>query len=199
MRTRTAAGAGVLLSLLLLPGAVAAQSQHTANTLKLDDPARRPSATLADVGLLVGHWTGDFLGGTAEEVWLPPAGGTMVGVFRLYKADAVNFYEIMTVVEEAGSVAMKLKHFHPDLKGWEDKDEVVTFRLVKASTDTVWFEGLTYRRQADGSLRGFIAIRYKDAGLKEESFTLRPVKEPASSGNELAVWGSSQNAGMTRE
>lgn len=176
-RTGSGRWAGLCLSLgiLLSPGMLLAQSRQTPNTLKLDKPTERPKATLADVSLLVGHWQGEFLGAMAEEVWLPPAGGSMVGVFRLYKGDKVQFYEIMTLVEEEGSVSIKLKHFHPDLKGWEDKDETVTFRLVKASKEGVWFDGLTYRKNKDGSLQGFIAIREKDGRTTENSFTLQPV------------------------
>ena len=164
-----------LFCILLLPQIGAAQSTHTANTLKLDTPNSRPPATLADIELLVGHWKGDFLDATAEELWLPAAGGSMLGVYRLYKEGKIVFYEIMLAVEEERSVSIKLKHFHPDLKGWEEKDKTVSFRLIKASADTIWFEGLTFRRQADGSLKGFIAIRSKDGSLKEESFLYKPV------------------------
>lgn len=167
----------LLIGILCWPCALSAQSPQTPNTLKLDRPAERPRATLADARLLVGHWRGEFLGGVAEEVWLPPAGGTMVGVFRLFREDKVVFYEIMTAVEEEGSVSLKLKHFHPDLKGWEEKDEMVTFRLVRSGKDALWFEGLTYRRLADNSLQGFIAIQSKDGVVREESFTLKPVSE----------------------
>ena len=100
----------------------------------------------------------------------------MFGAARIYKDTAVMFYAIMIAVEEEGSVSLKLKHFHPDLKGWEEKNETVTFRLVKASGNTIWFEGLTFRKREDGSLQGFIAIRCKDSTVKEESFTYQPVK-----------------------
>lgn len=134
-----------------------------------------PRATLADVALLVGSWRGEFMGSVAEEVWLAPAGGTMVGMFRLFKEDRVVFYEFMILVEEEGRVCMKLKHFHPDFRGWEEKDAMVTFPLVSADGDAVLFDGLTYRRQADGSLRGTVVSRRKDGTMLEESFTLHPV------------------------
>jgi len=176
MTRRTAPAVATLLCLLLLPGLAAAQIQQTPNTLTLSASAPRPRATIADLTLLVGHWKGGFLGSTAEEIWLPPAGGSMFGAARLYKDTEVVFYEIMIAIEEEGSVSLKLKHFHPDLKGWEEKNETVTFRLVKASGNTIWFEGLTFRKREDGSLQGFIAIRYKDGTFKEESFTYQPVK-----------------------
>jgi hypothetical protein len=175
MRHRLRAVVAASLCVLCLPNLASAQSQQTANTLKLDEGAPRPKATLADIGLLVGHWQGPFLGATAEEIWLPVAGGSMLGVYRLYQEGKVVLYEIMTATEEEGSVSMKIKHFHPDLKGWEEKDQSVTFRFIKASADTIWFEGLTFRKQRDGSLQGFIALSENDGRVKEESFLYRPV------------------------
>ena len=100
----------------------------------------------------------------------------MLGTFRLYREDKIVFYEIMIAVEEEGSVSIKLKHFHPDLKAWEEKNEMVTFRFVSANKNTIWFEALTFRKQADGSLQGFIAIGQSDGSVKEESFLYRPVR-----------------------
>ena len=167
---------GSLLCLFLSPGVMPAQSMQTPNTMQWDGSAVRPKATLADLAMLVGHWRGGFLGSTAEEVWLPAAGGAMLGTARLFKEEAVVFYELMIAVEEEGSVSLKLKHFDPGLKGWEEKDATVTFRLVKADRNTLWFEGLTLRRLDDGTLQGFIAIEYKDGSVKEERFTYQPVR-----------------------
>jgi hypothetical protein len=165
-----------LAGLLLWAGPASAQSPKTENTLTLDAGAPRPQVTLADLGLLVGQWRGEFLGGTADEVWLPPAGGSMIGMFRLIDKDKVVFHEFWTVVEEDGGVVMRLKHFHPDLKGWEEKNDAVVFKVVKVSADTVWFEGLTYRKGADGALQGFIALGRKDGTAREEAFVFRPVR-----------------------
>ena len=163
------------LSLLLGPRVLIAQTQQTPNTLKLEESAPRPKATIEDVGLLVGHWEGEFLGSMAEEIWLPAAGNSMLGMFRLYGDDGLLFYEIMILVEEEESVSLKLKHFHPDLKGWEEKDETVTFRLVRANKNDLWFEGLTFRSQPDGSLKCFIALRQDDGSVEEQSFVDQPV------------------------
>lgn len=154
---------------------VNAQVKYTANTLKLNEGAARPKAAIADLKLLIGNWRGDFLGSTAEELWLEPVGGAMIGMFRLYSKEKPIFYEFWSAFEEEGSVTMRLKHFNPDMKGWEEKDAFVTFRLVKADADTIWFEGLTYSKQKDGSLKGFIALKQKDGSVKEETFTMRPV------------------------
>ena len=159
-----------------------ADGTNTQHTMQLEEGQPRPQATLADVALLVGHWRGPFLGGTAEELWLPAVGDSMAGIFRLYAETSegsdeqkVQFYEIMACVEEEGSVTMKLKHFHPDLRGWEEKDDTVSFRLVKATPEGLWFEGLTFLKQRDGSLKGYIALRSKSGEASEESFVYRPV------------------------
>ena len=162
--------------LAIFSAGASAQIKQTEHTLQLEDKASRPKATLADVKLLEGHWKGDFLGAKAEELWLPPAGGAMAGLFRLYEGEKAVFYEFMLLVEEEGSVSMKLKHFHPDLKGWEEKNEMKTFRFVKATPEGVWFEGLTFLKQADGSLKGFIAFSNKQGVAREESFVYRPAK-----------------------
>ena len=172
---RSVAAVATVLCLSLFPRVLPAQRLQTPNTFALDASAARPKATLADLTLLVGHWQGGFLGSTAEEAWLPAAGGSMLGVARLYKDKDVVFYEIMIAVEEEESVSIKLKHFHPDLRGWEEKDEMATFQFIKASANTIWFDGLTFHKGEDGSLHGFIAIRYKDGSVKEESFTYQPV------------------------
>ena len=71
MRKATTIVYAALLCTLLLQGVGLAQSAQTANTLKLDQPTARPKATLQDIKMLVGHWKGEFLGATAEELWLP--------------------------------------------------------------------------------------------------------------------------------
>lgn len=167
----------LVLLLMLLPGAVLAQVQQTPNTLKLEEGAARPAATLEDVQLLAGHWEGPFMGATAEEVWLPAAGGTMLGMFRMFSEGEVFFYELMHMVEEEGSVSLKLKHFNADLTGWEEKDDMVTFRFVKATAEGLWFEGLTFLKQADGSLQAYIALSGDDGAVSEESFVYRPVED----------------------
>lgn len=168
----------ILAALLLavtLPLATSAQTLQTPHTLKLDAPANAPKATLADAALLVGHWQGEFLGGQAEELWLPAAGGALVGMFRLHEAGQAQFYELMTVTEEDGTLVMRLKHFHADMKGWEEKDERVVFRLVKATPDGLWFEGLTYLRDPDGTLRVYVALHGKDGKVSEAAAVFKPV------------------------
>src|SRR5262245_29835909 len=72
----------------------AAQSHQTANTLKLDKPENAPKARASDLAWLSGRWLGAGLGGTTEEVWAPPVGDQMIGMFRLVKDGKIVFSEI---------------------------------------------------------------------------------------------------------
>ena len=148
-----------------------AEERQTANTIKAPAGAG-PKATLADMGWLVGHWTGTGLGGVSEEIWSEPASGAMMGMYRLVVGGKVVFYEFLTLVEENGSLALKLKHFNPDLTGWEEKDRFVTFRLAKLTPTEAWFGGLTFRRVTNDRLDVFLALRGADGAIREEAFKM---------------------------
>jgi hypothetical protein len=136
--------------------------------------AKSPPATLDQVAWLAGHWVGEGLGGASEELWSPPAGGAMMGTYRLLKDGAPVFYEFLLLVEEHGTLILKLKHFGPDLTGWEEKADFVDFPLVAIEGDAVHFDGLTYERQADGSMRIYLLLRSRETGeVREELFTMR--------------------------
>lgn len=162
------------VALVALCPAAVAQSMQTPHTLKLDESGNMPSASVGDLAWMAGHWKGDFLGGTAEEVWTPPSGGSMLGMFKLVQSDAASFYELMTLVEENGSVILKLKHFNPDLSGWEEKGDHVAFPLVKLAENAAYFDGLTFERVSDDTLKGYLVMETAD-GPKEVAFTYRLV------------------------
>jgi Domain of unknown function (DUF6265) len=147
--------------------------RHTPNTLKESADTKSPPATLEDMRWFAGHWTGSGLGGFTEETWTAPAAGAMLGTFRLIKEGKPVFYEFLTLVEHEGSLLLRLKHFNPDLTGWEEKGDAITFRLLKVGPDEVAFAGLTMRREGDDKLRIFLAIRSRtDGSVREEMFLM---------------------------
>ncbi len=146
------------------------QSPPSGHTLKLDKPENAAKAKVADLAWMQGRWTGKAFGGEAEEVWSPTLGNTMMGMFRLVKDDHVVFYEFCTLVEEDGGVRLRLKHFHPDLKGWEEKDAMVTFPLIKLEKNQAYFDGLTIQKEADDSLIMYLMIQPKGGKEREEKF-----------------------------
>jgi hypothetical protein len=154
-----------LLLLLLL--------STTEHTVRLAPGATPEPARIEDMAWLAGRWTGDGLGGTTEEVWSPPMGGVMVGTFRLLREDKVVFYEFLTLSVTDRGLAMRLKHFNPDMSGWEEKEKFVEFRYVGTKGDLVQFEGLTFRRDSKDALTIFLALKGKDGTVREERFRMK--------------------------
>lgn len=95
---------------------------------------------------LAGGWTGTGLGGVSEEIWSKPAGGIMMGTYRLIKNDRPVFYEMMLLMEREGTLVLRLKHFNPEFVGWEAKDKSVDFKFVKKDGNKLHFSGLTFEQ-----------------------------------------------------
>lgn len=146
----------------------AGQSLRTEHTYKLDDPGYRPKATLDDIAWLVGSWSGEAFGGSFEEVWNPPSGGSMVGMFKTLNGDNVGFYELMLLVEEEGSLSLKVKHFSAEFYAWEDKSAYVNFRFIKADEGTIHFSGFSLYRISDNEIHGYVVIREGEETREEK-------------------------------
>lgn len=177
----------VVVVLMAVPAAKA-QERQTENTWKLAPGATSPPATIADMAWLAGSWAGEAFGGAADEVWSAPAGGAMMGMYRLVKDGAPVFYELLTIVEEEGSLVLRLKHFHADLRGWEEKDETVDFPLVKKDPDgAVHFAGMSFHRDGDDGLVVHLALGDHGGGeLREETFRYRRMASVSAGGKGLA-------------
>jgi len=167
----------ILLLVIVASAVVRAQSDQVSQTLKLGDNAS-PPASIANVAWIAGHWRGAAFGGVCDEIWSPPEGNSMVGMFRLVKAGKPVFYELMTIVEENNSLVMKLKHFGPDLSGWEEKSVSQNFPLVRVGSNEAFFNSLTYRRLEDGSLQIFVVLKQKSGELAEQEFRFQPATPP---------------------
>ena len=155
----------LIINLLLSP-ALFSQSQLTEHTLKLDDAANMPAAGIEGLAWLTGRWLGEGFGGTLEENWNPPMGGTMVATFRLIEDGKPHFYEICLIEPQGNSLVYKVKHFNPGLAGWEEKDEYVTFPLVRLEPNTAWFNGLTMKLDGN-TITHYLAMKQQDGSYKE--------------------------------
>jgi len=145
-------GWGIAGLLLVCLGGPAAASEDIV-VMGREEGAASPPATIEDVAWLAGRWAGEGLGGAAEDLISPAAGGQMMGMFRHLKADgSVGFYEFYVFAEQGGSLTQRLKHFSLPLSGWEEKDEFVEFPLVKLEPGAAYFDGLTYLLGEDGAL-----------------------------------------------
>ncbi len=123
-----------------------------------------------DYAWLAGNWVGDGFGGTSEELWSPPSeDGTMMGVYRHHKGDgSMNFYEFM-VLDETG---LKLKHFNPDMSGWETKEEFVTFEMVSFDKNSINLKGLTFEKKSDTEMEIRLRMKYGEE-VKTEVFNMK--------------------------
>lgn len=166
----------VVLSLAVVVGAPAAgQTARTEHTVRLDDEGNRAAADFSDVDWLVGRWTGEAFGGHHEAVWQPPSAGSMTGLFKLMHDGRASMYEALWIVADGPSLALKLKHFNGDLTAWEEKDQHVTFPLVRAANDTIYFSGLTFVRLGPDAMEAFLALRQAGED-REERLTYRRVR-----------------------
>lgn len=181
---------GILVGFLALTlsagDPVFAETALTEHTFTLDEGEEPGPATIADVAWLAGSWGGEALDGEAEEIWTPPRGSAMLGMFRLLKDEQPVFFELMTLTEREGRVVLRLKHFDPDLTGWESRDETVDFPLIRFTDTALFFDGLTFERDGDDRILVYLAMSGDD-GTREETFEYvragaRDAGEPAPPG-----------------
>lgn len=131
-----------------------------------------PPANVAQMDWLVGRWEGTGIDGhRAVESWLAPFGETMVGTFVQTDASGgIMFSEHMYLMQEGGSLVLKLKHFNPDLTGWEDAEGMQRFRLLSVEPCRALFSGLTIRCDGDGRLLIAVRMRARDGSISELVF-----------------------------
>ena len=148
---------------LAAPASTAAQETRVAGA-----DHTPPAAAIEQLDWLVGSWSGSGInGGQAHETWLPATGDTMVGVFvQEEPGGGIMFTEHMYIREVDGSVQMDLKHFNADLTAWEDRDEMVTFRLIALEHCAAYFSALTIRcaNGANGDDGLVVAVRMQSEG-----------------------------------
>jgi len=119
---------------------------------------------------LAGNWIGDGFGGTSEEIWTQPdAFGTMIGNYRHHKGDgSVNFYEFMVL----DSTGLRLKHFNPDMVGWETKEDFLHFKAIEFTENKIVMKGLVFERTTDQTMEIRLDMKMNDGSLRTEVFKM---------------------------
>jgi hypothetical protein len=114
---------------------------------------------------LEGSWTGDGFGGFSEEVWsAPSADGKMMGVYRHHKGDgSLNFYEFI-ILDESG---IKLKHFTPGFKSWEEKEDFVHFEMIEYDENMIKMKGLVFKKIDDEHMEIHLSLKENDEYFTE--------------------------------
>lgn len=159
-----------LFTALLLCCTLTATSQ---NTLQSKEGQPSPKAEIALVSFIEGHWHGTAFGGVTEEIWTPAVGGSMMFVFRHLVDDKVTFYEIGHIRELDDSLIFELKHFGPNLHGWEEKDEVQQFKFIKAEGNRVYFDGFTFENVNANEINIYGLIGNDDGTQSEMVFNYK--------------------------
>jgi len=156
-----------ILFLFMLTAATTTYCQEVfTNTFPFVDSLTAPKADLTSIGWIEGHWRGEAFGGITEEIWTPALGGSMMCSFKLVIDGKVKFYELVTITEENNSLILRLKHFHSNLKGWEEKDKTIDFRLVKVTDSKIYFDEFTFERVDQTKMNIYVVIESK--GKREE-------------------------------
>jgi hypothetical protein len=166
----------LLLFCAIFPVAASAQEVQTKNTLKLAAGQRGAAAAISDMAWLAGTWRGTGLGGTSEEVWSEAQNGIMMGMYRMLKDGKPIFYEFLTLSETDGSLIIRLKHFHANFVGWEEKDKTVDFRFVKKDGNRLYFDGMTFELVGKDDVKVYLAIGGRDGSVREELFEYKRVR-----------------------
>jgi Domain of unknown function (DUF6265) len=89
------------------------------------NPVQSPKATLADFAWLEGRWQGVWGPRMAEQEWVGPKAGVMLGVFRLIENDKTLVIELFTLLEKQDRIEFRFRHFTPDLHPWEQAGSTV--------------------------------------------------------------------------
>ena len=132
--------------------------------------AAQSDVKISDFAFLAGYWIGDGFGGVSEEMWMPPMNDRMQGIYKHSLDGELVFSEFMDISRENGEFRLRLKHFNPDLTGWEEKNDFVTFRLVSVAPGKVIFRGLSYELLDPDHMKIELNLREDDGSTHTEVF-----------------------------
>lgn len=151
--------------------AVSPDGKTLALVAELDDIALAP--TLENIKWIAGNWKGEAFGGQTEENWSEPSGGSMMATFKLIDDGKVVFYEMEIIREVENSLILQLKHFGPDLKGWETQEKTIDFNLIKITSDRVVFEGMVFEKISPNEMNVYVDIQQDDGTIENVKFNYR--------------------------
>lgn len=145
---------GMMYSALLHRSSAAmAQDAAGAGTSKLTaatvSPSSRSSArsqtsessqtSLAQFSWLTGYWHGNWGPRIAQQVWMAPHSGVMVGAFELSEDGRALVIELYTIASTPNGIELRVRHFTPLLTPWEKSGPAV-LSLKSIDSKTILFE-----------------------------------------------------------
>jgi hypothetical protein len=143
--------------LLLLTGAICTAQLHVPSTCAQQatrvgtsqappkQPADQKAATpdskgnLSQFSWLVGEWRGQWGPRLAQQVWMPPQAGVMVGAFQVSENGRKMVIELYTITSTPRGVEVRVRHFTPSLTPWE-KAGPTLLNLKTIDSKSILFE-----------------------------------------------------------
>jgi hypothetical protein len=162
-----------LLLLLLSSGITTAQRVHT---LSFKENQKIEQVSINDLAWIEGHWQGEAFGGLAEEIWSAPKAGSMMFVFRHIVDDKVIFFESGGIIETPEGLVLKLKHFHSDMKGWEEKDKTIDFKFIRLEKNKAYFDNMTFEKINDDEMNIYVVMEETPGSENEVKFNYKKQK-----------------------
>ena len=148
-RPWTHGGRGAVWAVIPLALALSAPPAHA-----------QASVTIDQLGFMAGHWTRTTDGMHVEQVFLPPAAGTLIGMQRRTQHGATLVSFFFVIEETDDGIVCRFKHFENDFTTYEDRNNTGprTFWLRETCANSATFE----ERTAGGSL--YLRYRVTESG-----------------------------------
>jgi hypothetical protein len=117
------------------------------------------------------QWVGQVGSDIVEETWSSPRASSMMGMFRWCSGTEIRFYEFLAIEVEQEDLFLRIIHFDPGLKAWEQRGKPTEFKLYELldkkaiwePTNQIEEKWLSYQLINDGALMSQLGI---GAGLK---------------------------------
>ena len=138
--------------------------------VKSEPPVPAPAARLADLAWMAGDWADDSGGNLSEEIWAPPAGDSMMGMWRYVAGGETRIFELLLITQDPTGPVLRLRHFDRNSVAREERDRPFVLPLVRHAPGEAVFEGT--------GTEGLLRITYRRAGPHELVGVLEKGKEP---------------------
>lgn len=135
-----------------------------------NSPPSGPTATIAQVGWMVGVWSGTTGPTTIEERWTPAASGSMLSIGRTLRNNVMSAFEFLCIVERGGTLVYTAMP--------NGRTPPTDFTLTSITADAATFENpahdfpkvIRYAKRADGALEATISGA---GGERAQTFVLK--------------------------
>ena len=119
---------------------------------------------LEQLAWFAGHWRHTGAETVAEAVWLPTAGGTVPGLFRLMRDERAVVHEYILISRHNDRVVLRFQHYRADYSTWETAP--IQFELTASERHFARFSNVA---PGEG-LPDFIEYRLQDDQLSVRLF-----------------------------